>query len=177
MKNSILCGAAALALVAGPAIAQDAVAIADGEDVYVLTEEQTIFYDAWPYERRTTYDAWPNGVKEYYWTLDEPQANGFWMLTDPQRVSIYEMTPAQRATAWQQINAQMNGMNNAADTGMTARTSSATTMQPRFVRSEVTQTTPPGTNRRRMAKNCRFALPIRKTTALTRGKLASAVRV
>ncbi len=46
MKNSILCGAAALALVAGPAIAQDAVAIADGEDVYVLTEEQTIFYDA-----------------------------------------------------------------------------------------------------------------------------------
>ncbi len=98
----------------------------------------------WPYERRTTYDAWPNGVKEYYWTLDEPQANGFWMLTDPQRVSIYEMTPAQRATAWQQINAQMNGMNNASDTGMTARTNSATTTQPRFVRSEVTQTTPAG---------------------------------
>ena len=144
MKTLIMSGAAALAFVAGPVVAQDAVAIADGEDVYVMTDDQTILYDAWPYERRTAYDAWPYNVQEYYWTLEEPQTNAWWMLDDTQRVNLYNMTPAQRTTAWQQINAQMNSMNNASTTGMTARTTAPATMQPRFVRSEVTQTTPAG---------------------------------
>ena len=140
MKSMILASAAALACVAAPVVAQDAVAVADGEDVYVLTEDQTILYDAWPYERRATYDAWPYGVQEYYWTLDPSLTEGWWALSDPQRVQIFEMSPDQRTRAWQQINAQMSGADNAA----TTRPAQANTMQPRFVRSEVTQTTPAG---------------------------------
>ena len=146
MKNLILASAAAMAFVAMPAVAQDEVVITDGEDVYVMTDDQTVMYDAWPLERRTVYDAWPMGVQEYYWTLEPTQTDGWWVLTDPQRVQIYEMTPEQRVMAWQQINAQMNGANNASTTGVTARTTAATTTSPapRFVSSEVTQTTPAG---------------------------------
>ena len=143
MKNIILAGAAALAFTAMPAAAQDA----DAEvTVYELGEDQVVVYDGWPEERRVVYDAWPYGVQEYYWTLEPAQTEGWWALTDPQRVRIYEMTPDQRAMAWQQISSQMSGTNNASTTGMTARTTAATTTMPapRFVRSEVTQTTPAG---------------------------------
>ena len=139
MKSIFLAGAAALTIIAAPAIAQDAVTVVDGEDVYVLTEEQTVFYDAWPYERQAAYDAWPAGVQEYYWTLDDSQSEGWWVLTDPQRLRVYDMTPEQRTIAWQQISNQMSSME--ADTQM-ADTSA--TPQPRFVRSEVSQTTPSG---------------------------------
>ena len=145
MKTAILAGAAALAFTAAPAIAQDVAVDADGE-VYVLTDTQTTMYDGWPAERQVAYDAWPYGVQEYYWTLQPAETEAWWVLTDPQRVRIYEMTPDQRAMAWQQINAQMNGMDSASETGMTARTTAATnsSMSPRFVSNAVTQTTPAG---------------------------------
>ena len=146
MKHIILAGAAALAFTAVPAAADHHM---EGEvKVYQLGEDQVVMYDSWPEERRVVYDAWPYGVQEYYWTLEPAQAEGWWVLTDPQRVRIYEMTPDQRMMAWQQISAQMNGNTNASTTGMTARTTAATTASgmtaPRFVRSEVTQTTPAG---------------------------------
>ena len=143
MKNIILAGAAALAFTAVPAVAQD---METEVTVYELGEDQVVIYDSWPEERRVVYDAWPYGVQEYYWTLEPTQTEGWWALTDPQRVRIYEMTPDQRAMAWQQISSQMIGTNNASTTGMTARTTAATTSSPapRFVRSEVTQTTPAG---------------------------------
>lgn len=146
MKNMILAGAAAIAFTAAPAIAQDAVAVDANGDVYVLTDEQQTMYDAWPANRRTAYDAWPMGVQEYYWTLTPAQTEGWWVLTDPQRVRVYEMTPEQRAVAWQQINTQMSGQTgtNTAATTPAARTSANTSVQPRFVRSEVAQTTPAG---------------------------------
>ena len=144
MKNVILAGAAALAFTAVPAAADHH--MEDGVSVYELDEDQRVIYGGWPEERRVTYDAWPYGVQEYYWTLEPAQTEGWWLLTDPQRVRIYEMTPDQRAMAWQQMSAQMNGTSNASTTGMTARTTAATTNSraPRFVRSEVTQTTPAG---------------------------------
>ena len=144
MKNIILAGAAALAFTAVPAAADHHT---EGEvKVYTLGEDQLVVYEGWPEDRRVLYDAWPYGVQEYYWTLEPTQSDGWWMLTDPQRVRIYEMTPEQRAMAWQQINAQLAGNNNASTTGVTARTTAATTTSPapRFVRSEVTQTTPAG---------------------------------
>lgn len=144
MKNIVLAGAAALAFTAVPAAAQDAVAVdADGE-VYVLTDEQQMGYDGWPTDRRTAYDAWPSDVQEYYWTLDDNQTTAWWVLNDDQRVRVYEMTPEQRVMAWQQINTQLTAQNSASTTGATARTTAATTTSgsPRFVRSEVIQTTP-----------------------------------
>ncbi|QZD89471.1 hypothetical protein K3148_11735 [Qipengyuania aurantiaca] len=144
MKNLILAGAAALAFTAVPAAADHHM---EGEvTTYQLGEDQVVIYEGWPEDRRVIYDAWPYGVQEYYWTLEPAQTEGWWVLTDPQRVRIYEMTPDQRAMAWQQINAQMSGDNNASTTGTTARTTAATTTSasPRFVRSEVTQTTPAG---------------------------------
>ena len=140
MKTLIFASAAALALTAAPAAADDHM---EGEvTVYQLGEDQVVVYDSWPEERRVVYDAWPYGVQEYYWTLEPAQSDGWWVLTDPQRVRIYEMTPEQRAVAWTQISNQMN----ASTTGMTASTTatSGATMAPRFVRSEVTQTTPAG---------------------------------
>ncbi len=145
MKNIILAGAAALALTAVPAAADHHM---EGETtVYELGEDQVVIYEGWPEERRVVYDAWPYGVQEYYWTLEPAQTEGWWVLTDPQRVRIYEMTPEQRAMAWQQINSQLSGSNSASTTGTTARTTAATTTTapaPRFVRNEVTQTTPAG---------------------------------
>ena len=144
MKNLILAGAAALAFTAVPAAADHH--MEDEVTVYQLGEDQVVVYDGWPEDRRVVYDAWPYGVQEYYWTLEPAQTEGWWVLTDPQRVRIYEMTPDQRAMAWQQISAQMGGTNNASTTGMTARTTAVTTTSPapRFVRGEVTQTTPAG---------------------------------
>lgn len=144
MKSIILAGAAALAFTTAPASAQDT----DAEvTVYELGEDQMVIYDGWPEERRVVYDAWPYGVQEYYWTLEPAQTEGWWLLTDPQRVRIYEMTPEQRTMAWQQMNAQMSNNTSApSTTGMSARSTSSATgtmsAQPRFVRSEVSQTTP-----------------------------------
>lgn len=142
MKSIIFASAAALTFAAAPAIAQDMAVTADGE-AYVLTDAQTTMYEGWPADRRGAYDAWPSDVQEYYWTLEPTQTEAWWVLTDPQRVRMYEMTPEQRTMAWQQINAQMSGMNNSS-TAATARTSaaSASSMSPRFVSSEVVQSTP-----------------------------------
>lgn len=139
MNKLIFAGAAALALAASPSIAQDVAVDAEG-NVYVMTDAQQVMYDGWPEVRRVAYDAWPYGVQEYYWTLTPEQNAGWWLLNDSQRVRIYEMTPEQRAQAWTAVAAQMS---NASDTAVAARTSaSAATTGPRFVRSEVIQTTP-----------------------------------
>ena len=167
MKSPFFAGAAALALIAIPAAAQDmdgmddmdgdtmsTTTMTDDVDPYEMSADQSGMYDGWPADRRTTYDGWPGDVQEYYWTLDDSQTEGWWMLNDEQRTRIYGMTPEQRTMAWQQISTQMNAMDNssntASTTGMTARTTATTTTgannsrQPRFVRSEVTQTTPAG---------------------------------
>lgn len=138
MKTLMFAGAAALALAAAPAMADNHM---DGETtVYVLTADQQVVYDGWPAERRTVYTAWPMDVQEYYWTLTPTETAGWWMLNDEQRVRIYAMTPEQRAQAWTAIASQMS---NASPTATTARTaaSTASTAGPRFVRSEVVQTT------------------------------------
>ena len=142
MKKLIFAGAAALAMTATPALADNHM---DGEaTTYVLTADQQTAYDGWPVVRQTTYTAWPPYVQEYYWTLTPDQSAGWWVLNDEQRVRIYEMTPEQRAQAWTAIAAQMSNASNTATTARAAA-SSATT-GPRFVRSEVVQTTPAATN-------------------------------
>ena len=133
MRNIILAGAAALALTAAPAIADDHMEA----DAYMWTDAQEAMYDGWPADRQTAYDAWPANVQEYYWTLTPAQTNGWWMLNDEQRVRIYEMTPQQRSTAWTQIAAQMNGSSTTATTATAASTSASTS--PRFVSNEVAQ--------------------------------------
>ena len=141
MRNFVLAGAAALALTAVPAIAQDVAVDANG-DVYVLTDSQQTMYDGWPADRQTAYDAWPNTVQEYYWTLTPAQTEGWWVLNDEQRVRIYKMTPEARAQAWTQVAAQMKP--NATATAATTASASASTAGPRFVSREVLQTTPAG---------------------------------
>ena len=138
MRNIILAGAAALALTAAPAIADDHM----DADAYMWTDAQEAMYDGWPADRQTAYDAWPANVQEYYWTLTPAQTNGWWVLNDEQRVRIYEMTPEQRSTAWTQIAAQLNGASTSATTATTASTSASTS--PRFVSNAVTQSTPAG---------------------------------
>lgn len=141
MKNLILASAAVFAFTATPAFADHHM---EGEMAeYVLSADQQVIYDGWPEERRMTYDAWPAGAQDYYWTLDPAQAAGWWVLTDEQRVRIYEMTPDQRASAWTAIAAQMG---NANETAVAARTSASTSAGPRFVSSEVVQTTPANRN-------------------------------
>lgn len=149
MNKLILAGAAALAF-AIPAVAQDAVAVTADGDVYVLTPEQQVIYDAWPAERRTIYTAWPNDYRVYYWTLTEPQQNGWWVLTDPQRAQIVAMTPEARVAAWTAIERQMASMPsaNASTTAQVATTAAATqgtVGAPRMVSGEVVQSTPAAT--------------------------------
>lgn len=136
MRNLILASAAVLAF-SVPAAAQDTDVAVDAEgNVYVLTDDQRVMYDAWPPENRVMYDAWPNDVKVYYWTLTPDQAEGWWVLNDEQRMRIYRMTPAQRAAAWTSIAAQMNG--SAAATTPVA--SASTNM--RFVSNAMVQPIP-----------------------------------
>lgn len=143
MKKLILASAAALAFTAAPAAADHHM---EGEkqqkpEAYPMNEEQQADYMSWSDDQRIAYQRWPVSVQEYYWTLTPEQTEAWWVLTDPQRVRVYEMTPDQRMRAWQQINSQMGDM----DTSTTATASaSSTTPAPRFVRSEVTQTTPSG---------------------------------
>lgn len=142
MKTFVFAGAAALAFVAAPVAADHHM---EGEtETYTLAEDQVVIYDSWPEDRRVVYDAWPYGVQEYYWTLTPAQTEGWWVLTDPQRVRVYEMTPEQRSLAWQQINNQMSSAGSETAEAATTAAASASTQQPRFVRSEVSQTTPAG---------------------------------
>jgi hypothetical protein len=145
MNKLILAGAAALAL-AVPAVAQD-MAVSSNGDVYVLTPDQDVTYEAWPADRQTTYTSWPNDYKVYYWTLTEPQQTGWWALTDAQRQQLYAMTPEARTAAWTSIENQMASMPsaNASDTAIAATSAAATGSvagEPRFVSGEVLQTTP-----------------------------------
>lgn len=133
MRNIILAGAAALALTAAPAIADDHMEA----DAYMWTDAQEAMYDGWPADRQTAYDAWPANVQEYYWTLTPAQTNGWWVLNDEQRVRIYEMTPEQRSTAWTQIAAQMNGSSATATTSTASSTAVSGNM--RFVSNAVVQ--------------------------------------
>lgn len=156
MRTIILSGAAALALIAAPAVAQDTMtppASGTTGDSYSMSTDQRTMYYGWPDDRRTTYDAWPRAAQEYYWTLDDTQTQAWWILTDDQRVRIVQMTPEQRAAAWTSIAAQMNGAPApAATTGMqqgtmqqgsTAMAGQSRDMgQMQFVRGEVVQTTP-----------------------------------
>lgn len=148
MKHTLLAAAASLALAvpAGVAIAQDTVVATDAAgNVYVLTPEQRVMYDAWPADRRVVYDAWPNPAKVYYWTLTPEQTEGWWVLNDEQRVRIVGMTPEQRAAAWASIMAQMNAAPAAAsasaaasaDASMSSGTTTSGAMQ--FVKRETVQ--------------------------------------
>lgn len=138
MKRFIFASAAALAFTATPAMADHHM---EGEaKAYVLTADQQSTYDGWPGDRRSIYDAWPAGAQEYYWTLEPEQEAGWWVLNDQQRVRIYEMNTEQRAQAWTAIAAQMQNANATSTAARTA--SSSATTGPRFVRSEVVQTTP-----------------------------------
>lgn len=139
MNKLILAGAAALAMTAMPASAQD-VAVDTNGNVYVLTDVQQADYDGWPVERQSLYSGWPYGIQEYYWTLTPVEADGWWVLTDPQRVRIYEMTPEQRVVTWKQIAEQM--IASATSTAATTAAASASTAAPRFVSREVSQATP-----------------------------------
>lgn len=137
MRKLIFTAAAAIAMTSSAAYADHH---AKGEGAsYTLSADQQGAYDGWPVERRSTYDAWPPEVQEYYWTLTPEQNAGWWVLDDNQRVRIYKMTPDQRAQAWTAVAAQMG---NANGTATPARSAASTAGGPRFVRSEVVQTTP-----------------------------------
>ncbi len=135
MRNIILAGAAALAFTAAPAIAQDM----DREAYDMTTAQQQMFMN-WEDDQRIAYERWPADIQEYYWTLDDNQTRAWWVLNDDQRVRLFEMTPQQRSTAWTQIAAQMNQTNMPATA--TARTTTTSTANMRFVRNEMVQATP-----------------------------------
>ena len=140
MKSLIFAGAAALALTATPALADDHM------DAMELTATQQAMYDAWTDSQRTTYDAWPMEAQTYYWTLDDMQQGVWWdALNNEQRVRIVGMDDAQRVAAWTSIRNQMNAANNASasNASTTARTTrSATSGNIVFRGNAVTQTAP-----------------------------------
>lgn len=146
MKKLILAGAAAIAVLTVPAVAQDTVVADAAGNVYVMTDVQQSAYDGWPAERQTIYTAWPDTYKTYYWTLTPTQSNGWWMLTDDQRARVYAMTPEQRVAAWTAIEQQVGNMPsaNASATAQVATTAAAdaSTMGPNYVSNAVSQTTP-----------------------------------
>jgi hypothetical protein len=140
MRNILLAGAGAIALLTAPAYAQmnnttsGTAASSDMDDTnsmeqapdssvpgstnsvddkrggYEMSAPQSDMYDTWPDERRAAYDTWPMTYQEYYWTLDPVQQEGYWALTPDQRGKIYNMTPEQRALAWQSVQQQLAGM-------------------------------------------------------------------
>ncbi|MGI8943017.1 MAG: hypothetical protein ACR2FJ_02055 [Qipengyuania sp.] len=136
MRNLILAGAAALALTAAPALAQDM-----DHGAHDMNQAQQQMYMGWDDEQRIAYQRWPAEVQQYYWTLAPMEVEAWWVLTDPQRVRIYEMTPQQRTAAWQQIAAQMNAGSSQSTTAQ-ARTAAGTSGNIQFRRSEVVQSTP-----------------------------------
>ena len=144
MKSLIFAGAAALALTATPALADDHM------DAMELTATQQAMYDAWTDSQRTTYDAWPMEAQTYYWTLDDMQQGVWWnALNNEQRVRIVGMDDAQRVAAWTSIRNQMNAAGNAtaSNASATARTTrSATSGNIVFRGNAVTQTAPAAHN-------------------------------
>ena len=143
MKTLIYAGAAALAIAAAPAVAQDM-------DDMDLTVSQQAMYDGWTVDQRTTYDAWPVEAQTYYWTLDDMQQDVWWNnLNDDQRVRIVGMDEQQQMATWTSIRSQMKAVNSNASPTATAATSAAATARsgsPRYVSGEVLQTTPASTN-------------------------------
>jgi hypothetical protein len=133
MIRPLLAGAAALAILAAPAMAgaQDAAAPGDNQErvpsgsgppasgghtaipeagaPFRMTPEQQQAHDTWPAQQRSDYDAWTSENQSYYWSLNQQQQRGYWAMTPDQRGMIYKMSPDQRAKAWQSIAAQMNG--------------------------------------------------------------------
>ncbi len=127
MRNFILTGAAALALAAVPALAQDVKADAAANAAVstsagTLTADQQAIVDAWPAAKQTMYAAWPPEYQAYFWTLAPEQQEGYWVLTPNQRSQIAAMTPAQRTIAWQSIGRQLAAGANTGAASVAART-------------------------------------------------------
>lgn len=118
MRNIMLAGAGAIALMTAPALAQSittaesptTTSTTANSGSFEMSDEQTTTYDTWPADRQTDYDSWPMSYQEYYWTLEPVQQEGYWALTPDQRGKIYDMTPEQRAIAWKSVQQQLAGM-------------------------------------------------------------------
>ncbi|WP_156842170.1 hypothetical protein [Novosphingobium aquimarinum] len=135
MRNILLAGAGAIALMTAPAFAQmtdsqstttssvdqadpmpdssvpvSTNSVSDKRGGYEMSPEQSTMYQSWPPERQTDYDTWPMTYQEYYWTLEPVQQEGYWALTEDQRGKIYNMTPEQRTLAWRAVQQQLAGM-------------------------------------------------------------------
>ena len=128
MKRFLFASAAALTMLAAPAIAQmnqnqpmanQPMAQQDME----MNAQQKSMYDAMPANQRAMFDTWENDrkmdymrldapVQSYYWTLQPDQQEAWWLLDDQQRTRLYSMAPEQRTAAWTSVVNQVNQMKN-----------------------------------------------------------------
>ena len=125
MRRIFLAGAAALSMIAVPAVAQvggagpDATtaSVADKRGVE-MNDEQRTQYESWPAEQRTAFDAWEpdrqvmyfgwaDALRGYYWQLPPERQEAWWFLDEEQRISLFQLDEAQRETAWASIMDQV----------------------------------------------------------------------
>ncbi len=117
--RNLLPAVAAVAIVSGPALAQDTemaeppVESADPADTAATTTlapDQQSIYDAWAPAQQAQYDAWPAETQAYFWTLTPERQELFWRISDADKATLASLPPEQQTQAWGQIEAQAAAM-------------------------------------------------------------------
>lgn len=136
--RNLLPAVAAIAIVSGPALAQDtemaeppveSAEPADTAASTTLAPDQQASYDAWPPAQQAQYDAWPAETQGYFWTLTAERQELFWRISDADKSTLATLPPDQQAQAWGQIESQAAAM-PAAPAGDPTATDPATPDEP-----------------------------------------------
>lgn len=112
--RNLLPAVAAVAIVTGPAFAQDVPAenpappapATDATASASLTAEQQSQYDTWPPAQQAQYDAWPADTQTYFWSLTGDRQELFWRLADSDKVALAGLPLEQQDQVWAQIESQ-----------------------------------------------------------------------
>ncbi|RXZ63963.1 hypothetical protein [Pelagerythrobacter rhizovicinus] len=117
--RNLLPAVAAVAIVSGPALAQDTemaeppVESAEPADTATstgLAPDQQSAYDAWPPAQQAQYDAWPAETQTYFWSLTPERQELFWRISDGDKSTLATLPPEQQTQAWAQIESQAAAM-------------------------------------------------------------------
>lgn len=117
--RNLLPAVAAVAIVSGPALAQDTTMAeppvesaepADTGATTTMAPDQQATYDAWAPAQQAQFDAWPAATQDYFWTLTPERQELFWRISDADKSTLATLPPEQQTQAWAQIEAQAAGM-------------------------------------------------------------------
>lgn len=117
--RNLLPAVAAVAIISGPALAQDtemaeppveSAEPADTATTTTLAPDQQSTYDAWAPAQQAQYDAWPAETQTYFWSLTPERQELFWRISDADKSTLATLPPEQQTQAWAQIEAQAAGM-------------------------------------------------------------------